>query len=110
MKTKSIVLNVTQIALIIALCIISFRQSNKLNEKIAYLQSQLDQTKVSMLTIECANLVYFSKLFDNEPSWFQESLIYRFKDSFKYFSPEIISESNTVFNNQTTAIIQSTIK
>ena len=63
-----------------------------------------------MLTIECANLVYFSKLFDNEPSWFQESLIYRFKDSFKYFSPEIISESNTVFDNQTTEIIKSTVK
>lgn len=110
MKTKSIVLNITQIVLIIALCIIFFTQSHKLNEKITYLQSQLDQTQVSMLTIECANLVYFSKLFDNEPSWFQESLIYRFKDSFKYFSPEIISESNTVFDNQTTEIIKSTVK
>lgn len=107
---KIIINNVIQYVLIIALCIMSFKQSNNLNEKITYLQSQLDQTQVSMLTIECANLVYFSKLFDNEPLWFQESLIYRFKDSFKYFSPEIISESNTVFDNQTTEIIKSTVK
>lgn len=107
---KIIINNVIQYVIIIALCIISFKQSNNLNEKITHLQSQLDQTKVSMLTIECANLVYFSKLFDNEPSWFQESLTYRFKDSFKDFGSEIISEANTVFDNQTTEIIQSTIK
>lgn len=110
MKTKNILLNITQIVLIIALGIISFKQYNKLNTKIEDLQSQLDQTKVSMLTIECANLMYFVKLFDNEPLWFQDSLGYRFTNSFKDFGSEIISEANTVFDNQTTEIIKSAVK
>lgn len=107
---KIIINNVIQYVIIIALCIISFKQSNKLNEKITHLQSQLDQTKVSMLTIECANLMYFARLFDNEPLWFKDSLGYRFTNTFKDFGSEIISEANTVFDNQTTEIIKSTVK